>query len=208
MEDFNLEVEGREVSLPGRPLELQEKEKEKEVVLPEVEVVLPEVEAVQQEVEAVQQEVEAVQQEVDGGLLEEEFMDGMEDPPLPTTICLREWVEKQHQFPTLTDLFPQGHHITLQILDFTLAEGKPTGQVLLTDGEVTIPAMLGIDGTRKRKEYVDYLIQRRFGKYWLVKVTETEGPPTSLSIVRVIHLHNYTTSKLIHHLIMIYLNIY
>ena len=158
-----------------------------------------------------QEEEDGLLQEEEGGLLqeeehellEEESMEGLEAPILPTTICLKEWVEKEHQFPTLTDLFPQGHHVTLQILDFTLAEGKPTGQVLLTDGEVTIPAMLGTDGTRKRKEYVDYLVQRRFGKNWLVKVTETEGPPTSLSIVRFIHLHNYTISKPICHSIII-----
>ena len=205
-DDLNLEAEDRDVSLPEGPLGLQEEEvlqQEVEVVQQEVDVVQQEVDVVQQEVEVVQQEVEVVRQEVEGQMLVEEFMDVSEDPQLPTTICLREWVEKQHQFPTLTDLFPQGHHVTLQILDFTLAEGKPTGQVLLTDGEVTIPAMLGTDGTRKRKEYVDYLVQRRFGKNWLVKVTETEGPPTSLSIVRFIHLHNYTISKPICHSIII-----
>ena len=95
-----------------------------------------------------------------------------------------EGVEKHHKYTTLTDLFPQGHNITLQIIDFTMAEGKPTGKVLLTDGEVTIPAVLGTEGSRRRKEYVDYMVQRRFGKNWLVKISETEGPPSNMSIVR------------------------
>ena len=124
------------------------------------------------------------QQEEEHEFLEEESMEGLEAPILPTTICLKEWVEKQHQYPTLTDLFPQGHNITLQIIDFTMAEGKPTGKVLLTDGEVTIPAVLGTEGSRRRKEYVDYMVQRRFGKNWLVKISETEGPPSNMSIVR------------------------
>ena len=144
-----------------------------------------EVDVVQQEVEVVQQVVEVVQQEVEGRILVEEFMDVSEDPQLPTTICLREWVEKQHQFPTLTNLFPQGHHITLQILDFTLAGGRPTGQVILT-----IPAMLGAQGSRRRKEYIEYMVQRRFGKFSLVKVTGTEGSPTHLSIVSYLFIFN------------------
>ena len=157
----------REVALLQDELELQEQEVALHVQEEEVEV------QVQQEEVAPSVDLQQEQQ----------FMDVLEPSFLPTTICLREWVEKQHQFPTLADLFPQGHHITLQILDFTLAGGRPTGQVILTDGEVTIPAMLGAEGSRRRKEYIEYMVQRRFGKFSLVKVTGTEGSPTHLSIV-------------------------
>ena len=170
----------REVPLLQDELEVQEQEVALQVQEEEVQVQQEEV------------EVEVQQEEVARPLdllQEEQFMDVLEPSFLPTTICLREWVEKQHQFPTLTDLFPQGHHIILQVLDFTLAGGRPTGQVILTDGEVTIPAMLGAQGTRRRKEYIEYMVQRRFGKFSLVKVTGTEGSPTDLSIVSNIFIN-------------------
>ena len=101
----------REVALLQDELELQEQEVALHVQEEEVEV------EVQQEEVAPLVDLQQEQQ----------FMDVLEPSFLPTTICLREWVEKQHQYPTLADLFPQGHHITLQILDFTLAGGRPTG---------------------------------------------------------------------------------
>ena len=74
-------------------------------------------------------------------------------------------------------------NFVLQILHFSLLGGKPTGEVVVTDGEFTCKAMLGEDGSSKRKDFVDYLMQRRFGKYSLVKVCQTSGPPNALVIV-------------------------
>ena len=104
--------------------------------------------------------------------------------PLYTNLCLGEWREHHLlHYPTLSDMLVPSTNLVLQILDFSLLGGKPTGEVVVTDGEFTYKAMLGEDGSSKRKDFVDYLMQRRFGKYSLVKVCQTSGPPDALVIV-------------------------
>ena len=104
--------------------------------------------------------------------------------PLYTNLCLGEW--REHHLlhhPTLSDMLVPSTSFVLQILDFSLLGGKPTGEVVITDGEFTCTAMLGEEGSSKRKDFSEYLMQRRFGKYSLVKVCQTSGPPHALVIV-------------------------
>ena len=108
---------------------------------------------------------------------EEEFQ-------LPTTPCLGEWRDKEGMYPNLSDLFPYGNEFTLQVLDVGITDqGKPTGKVLVTDGEYYVSAKLGLEGTRRRTEYIDWLKNQRVGIYSLIRVQETNGSPSSLIIV-------------------------
>ena len=109
---------------------------------------------------------------------------GEEEFHLPTDPCLGEWKDKEGMFPTLSDLFPSGHEFTLQVLDVGITDqGKPTGWVRLTDGVFWLWAKLGLEGTRRRTEYIDWLKNQRVGVYSLIKVQETIGSPNSLIIV-------------------------
>ena len=121
-----------------------------------------------------------------GGALAQDLFDYADDGPGQgdelgghlTSGCLSQWREGQHS--TLSDMLTP---VTLQITDFTLMGGKPTGQVVVSDGTRTVSAMLGHPGT-PRATFIELHQNRRFHLFSLVTVQQTSGPPENLTIVR------------------------
>ena len=125
-----------------------------------------------------------VQGEHEGGGLEASDQEVVVDRGLPTDLCLERWRNNLEFYPTLSSMLDPPDSFICQIIDFSLFGGKPTGEVVITDGQFSLKAMLGAEGSERRREYTGYLAQRRFGKFSLVKISETAGPPEELILVR------------------------
>lgn len=54
--------------------------------------------------------------------------------PVHLTPCLEEWLTNQDHFITLSDMHTHGGCHVLQLIDMTLKDGVPTGDVMLQDG--------------------------------------------------------------------------
>ena len=101
-------------------------------------------------------------------------------------LCLRQWRE-HHCLPPHPSLSScpgfTSTEFLLQVIDYELdKDGKYTGRVTLTDSEFTVRAMLGTLGTSRQK-FIELLKHKKLGKYSLVRVRMTVGPPEDLIIV-------------------------
>ena len=54
--------------------------------------------------------------------------------PVHLTPCLEDWLSNQDHYVNLSDMHSHGGCHVLQLIDMTLKDGVPTGEVMLHDG--------------------------------------------------------------------------
>ena len=64
--------------------------------------------------------------------------------PIHLTPCLEEWLTNQDHYVTLSDMHAHGACHVLQLIDMTLKDGVPTGDVMLHDGVHYVTAKVSL----------------------------------------------------------------
>ena len=103
------------------------------------------------------------------------------------TKCLAKWQDKVAIYPTLTSLLDKEHdnaYVNLQVIHVKCEQGRPSGHIVITDGELYCTAKLGIP------RYIQYLQQHKWGLYSVISVRETRGGLDDLVIVSYSSSHH------------------
>ena len=94
---------------------------------------------------------------------------------------LQRWKDVETSYGTLSSFTPsltsQGF-LLAQVLDITLVDGRPTGEVVIHDMEKWVRVKI-------EKRYVASLVGREWGKYSIVQIKATTGLHTKLFIVSI-----------------------
>jgi hypothetical protein len=77
---------------------------------------------------------------------------------------------------TLTANLPKEGYFVLQVLGITLEDERPTGEIVVHDGQYWVRA-------RVASRYIHHLKKRDWGMYSIIQVKATAGPHTALVIV-------------------------
>ena len=103
-----------------------------------------------------------------------------EDGNSKLTKCLTKWQDKSSIYPTLSSLLDRKDDLAcihLQVIHIYTEQGRATGDIILTDGELYCTAKLGIS------RYLEYHRQQQWGLYSIISVRETLGGFSDLVIV-------------------------
>ena len=77
---------------------------------------------------------------------------------------------------SLGSMLPSCGYLLVQVLEITMEADKPTGEVIIHDGEFFVKATVD-------KRYVPELEKRRWGRYSIIQVKGTSGLHNELVIV-------------------------
>ena len=95
--------------------------------------------------------------------------------------CLGAWREAQDDVGSLATMLPSRGFFLLQVLDVKIVENKPTGDIVVHDGEFYV-------GAKVDQRYIPELIKRRWGRYSIIQVKSTSGLHNELFIVSILLL--------------------
>ena len=82
------------------------------------------------------------------------------------------WQDKVAIYPTLTSLLNReddNAYVNLQVIHVKCEQDRPSGHIVITDGELYCTAKLGVP------RYIQYLQQHKWGLYSVLSVRETRG---------------------------------
>ena len=102
------------------------------------------------------------------------------------TKCLAKWQDKSSRYPTLSSLLDRENDLAclhLQVIYIYMEQGRATGDIIVTDGELYCTAKLGVS------RYLEYLRQQQWGLYSIISVRETRGGFNDLVIVSYSKIH-------------------
>ena len=100
--------------------------------------------------------------------------------------CLMVWKESEADVGSLSAMLPSCGYLLLQVLEITLEEEKPTGDIVLHDREYYVEAKVD-------SRYLPEMMKRRWGRYSILQVKGTSGPGlhNELFIVSLIIFINF-----------------
>ena len=98
--------------------------------------------------------------------------------------CLMVWKESEADVGSLSAMLPSCGYLLLQVLEITLEEEKPTGDIVLHDREYYVEAKVD-------SRYLPEMMKRRWGRYSILQVKGTSGLHNELFIVSLIIFINF-----------------
>ena len=93
--------------------------------------------------------------------------------------CLGAWREAQDDVGSLATMLPSRGFFLLQVLDVKIVDNKPTGEIVVHDGEFYV-------GAKVDQRYIPELTKRRWGRHSIIQVKSTSGLHYELFIVSIL----------------------
>ena len=90
--------------------------------------------------------------------------------------CLAAWRENEEEVGSLSSMIPPCGFLTLQVIDISMVDGVPTGQIVVHDGHCYLSAKVD-------SRYLVLLKKRSWGMYSLIQIRSTTGLHTDLVLV-------------------------
>ena len=94
------------------------------------------------------------------------------------SLCLAEWRDNEDDIGSLSSMIPPCGFLTLQVIDISMVEGVPTGQIVVHDGHCFVSAKVDA-------RYLVELKKRSWGMYSLIQIRSTSGLHTELVLVSI-----------------------
>ena len=82
---------------------------------------------------------------------------------------------------SLGSMLPSCGYLLVQVLEITMEGDKPTGEIIIHDGEFFVKATVD-------KRYVPELEKRRWDRYSIIQIKGTSGLHNELVIVSFLHV--------------------